>query len=54
MLADLVGKEGKITTSAVALAREAFFWEVMVQCTAKGYGRTTTEIRKLLEQSTGV
>ena len=37
--ADLVGKEGKMTTLAVALAREAFFGEeVMAQCTAKGYG----------------
>ena len=37
--ADLVGKEGKMTTLAVALAREALFGEeVMAQCTAKGYG----------------
>ena len=37
--ADLVGKEGKMTTLAVALAREAFFGEeVMAQCTAKGFG----------------
>ena len=37
--ADLVGKEGKMMTLAVALAREAFFGqEVMAQCTAKGYG----------------
>ena len=37
--ADLVGKDGKMTTLAVALAREAFFGEeVMAQCTAKGYG----------------
>ena len=36
--ADLVGKEGKMTTLAVALAREAFFGEeVMAQCTAKGH-----------------
>jgi hypothetical protein len=37
--ADLVGKEGKVTTLAVALASDAFFGEeVMAQCTAKGYG----------------
>jgi hypothetical protein len=37
--ADLVGKDGKMTTLAVALAREAFFGEdVMARCTAKGYG----------------
>ena len=37
--ADLVGKDSKMTTLAVALARKAFFGEeVMAQCTAKGYG----------------
>ena len=36
--ADLVGKDSKMMTLAVALAREAFFGEVMAQCTAKGYG----------------
>lgn len=36
---DLVGKEGKMGTMAVILAREAFFGEeVMGMCTAKGYG----------------
>ena len=37
--ADLVGKDGKMTTLAVVLAREVFFGEeVLAQCTAKGCG----------------
>ena len=37
--ADLLRNEGKMTTMAVVLAREAFFGEeVMLQCTTKGYG----------------
>ena len=36
---DLLGKEGKMGTMAVLLARESFFGEeVMYKCTAKGYG----------------
>ena len=39
--ADLVGKDGQMRTMALALAREAFFGEeVMVRCTAQGYGET--------------
>ena len=36
--ADVVGKDGRMGAMAVALAREAFFGDVMSQCTAKGYG----------------
>ena len=48
---DCIGKEGKMGTLAVALAREAFFGEeVMSQCTAKGYGgKPGLPIKELLQ-----
>ena len=53
--ADLIGKDGQMRTMALALPREAFFGEeVIVQCTAQGYGDTPglphKELMKLKEE----